>query len=107
LASLTTEEVVNRVAARLQEQGIGNREQQSSPSTPSPVPRRLMKTPPRATLSRKGARATVDPGARGQGKTHLPICPPHHLPRSCCRTRACGRWKAPSWSSMPAASRAR
>ena len=117
LANLTTEEVVKQVAARLQEQeqGMGNREQGSRTSTPSPVPRRLMKAPPRATLSPKGARATVGPGAtatvdpeaRGQDMTHLPICRPRHLPRWCSQTRACGKWKAPSWSSIPAVSRAR
>jgi hypothetical protein len=39
LASLTTEEVVKRVAARLQEQGIGNREQGTGQQTLNPLTR--------------------------------------------------------------------
>ena len=113
LASLTTEEVVNRVAARLQEQGIGNREQGTAAAALNPLTRPATadeSAPAGHPLPQGGegnSRGARMPGARGQGKTHLPIRPPHHLPRWCCRTRACGRWKAPSWSSIPAASRAR
>jgi hypothetical protein len=80
LASLTTEEVVNRVAARLQEQGIGNREQGTAKQSLNPLtrPAAADENAPAGHPLPQGGEGNSRSGGEGTGQdpsAHLPTSP--------------------------------